>query len=54
MSALDDLTGENVDQSGEDELEALAHEGLNSGALVECSSGYWEEERRRLNERLKE
>jgi hypothetical protein len=35
------------------ELEALALEGLNSGAPIEPASGYWEEKHRRLVERLK-
>ena len=37
----------------EDELEALALEGLNSGEAIEVGQGYWEEKHRRLDERLK-
>ena len=42
------------DQAAEDELEALALEGLNSGDPIEIGPGYWEEKHRRLEERLKE
>ena len=42
-----------ADQRAEDELEALALEGLNSGEAVEVGTGYWEEKHRRLDERLK-
>ena len=42
-----------ADQRAEDELEALALEGLNSGDAVEVGTGYWEEKHRRLDERLK-
>ncbi len=38
----------------EDELEALALEGLNSGDPIEIEPGYWEEKHRRLEERLKQ
>ena len=41
------------DQSAEEELEALALEGLNSGDLIEPGAGYWEEKHRLLDERLK-
>lgn len=41
-----------ADQRAEDELEALALEGLNSGETVEVGTGYWEEKHRRLDERL--
>ncbi|MEO7651197.1 MAG: type II toxin-antitoxin system ParD family antitoxin [Bryobacteraceae bacterium] len=41
------------DQAAEDELEALALEGLNSGGPIEIGPGYWEEKHRRLAERLK-
>ena len=41
------------DQTAEDELEALALEGLNSGGPIEVSPSYWEEKHRRLEERLK-
>jgi hypothetical protein len=43
----------NADQAAEEELEALALEGLNSGAPIEVGPGYWEEKHRRLDERLK-
>ncbi len=43
----------NADQSAEEELEALALEGLNSGVSIEVGQGYWEEKHRRLDERLK-
>jgi hypothetical protein len=43
----------NADQAGEEELELLALEGLNSGAPIEVGPGYWEEKHRRLDERLK-
>jgi antitoxin ParD1/3/4 len=42
-----------AEQRAEDELEALALEGLNSGEPIEVSLGYWEEKHRRLDERLK-
>ena len=41
------------DQEAEEELEALALEGLHSGDPIEVGSGYWEEKHRRLEERLK-
>ena len=41
------------DQAAEEELEALALEGLNSGDPIEVGPGYWEEKHRRLEERLK-
>ncbi len=41
------------DQSAEDEIGALALEGLNSGDPIEVGPGYWEEKHRRLEERLK-
>jgi len=41
-----------ADQQAEDELEALALEGLNSGEPVEVGPGYWEDKHRRLDERL--
>jgi hypothetical protein len=43
-----------ADQSGEEELEILALEGLNSGDPIPVGLGYWEEKRRRLEERLKQ
>jgi len=39
------------DQQAEEELEALALEGLNSGESTEGDERYWEEKRRRLVER---
>ncbi len=39
------------DQAAEDELEAIAIEGLNSGDSIETDRRYWEEKRRRLIER---
>jgi uncharacterized protein YoaH (UPF0181 family) len=42
-----------VDQEAEEEIEALAVEGLNSGEPIEVGPGYWEEKHRRLDERLK-
>ena len=45
-------SGMPITQSAEDELQALALEGLNSGAPIESGPGYWEEKHRRLDERL--
>jgi hypothetical protein len=42
-----------TEQSAEEELEALALEGLNSGDPLPVGPGYWEEKHRRLDERLK-
>ena len=42
-----------ADQSAEEEIETLALEGLDSGAPIEMGPNYWEEKRRRLDERLK-
>lgn len=42
-----------AEQEGADEMEALALQGLNSGAPIEIGTGYWEEKHRRLEERLK-
>ncbi len=39
------------DERAEEELEALALEGLNSGESIEVGEKYWEEKRRRLIER---
>jgi hypothetical protein len=36
-----------------DELQSLALEGLNSGDPIEGGPAFWEERRRRLEERLK-
>ena len=40
------------DERAEEEIEALALQGLNSGDPIEIRLGYWEEEHRRLDERL--
>jgi hypothetical protein len=42
-----------ADQDAEDELEALAIEGLDSGEPIEVGSGYWEDKHRQLDERFK-
>ncbi len=42
-----------AEQRAEDELEALALEGLNSGEPIEVGLGYWENKHRMLDERLK-
>ncbi|MEP6961292.1 MAG: type II toxin-antitoxin system ParD family antitoxin [Acidobacteriota bacterium] len=42
-----------AEQMAEEELEALALEGLNSGEPIEVGPGYWNEKHRRLDERLK-
>ena len=42
-----------ADQQGMEELEALALEGLESGAPIEAGPTYWQEKHRRLDERLK-
>ena len=39
------------DQQAEEELEALALEGINSGESIEPDEKYWEQKRRRLVER---
>lgn len=41
------------DQAAEDEIEALALEGLHSDDPIEVGPGYWEERHRRLEDRLK-
>ena len=41
------------DQQAEEELEALALEGLNSGESIKVDARYWEEKRRLLLERQK-
>ena len=43
----------NADQSAEEEIEALALEGLHSGEPIQVEPGYWEDKHRRLNERMK-
>jgi hypothetical protein len=42
-----------ADQTAEEELESLALEGVNSGDPIQVGPGYWEEQHRRLDERLK-
>jgi hypothetical protein len=42
-----------ADQAAEDELEALALEGLNSGDFIAVGPGFWEKVHRELDERLK-
>jgi hypothetical protein len=41
-----------AEQQAEDELEALALEGLHSGEPIELGPGYWEDKHRWLDERL--
>jgi hypothetical protein len=41
-----------AEQEAEDELEALALEGLASGDSIEIGPGYWEAKHRQLDERL--
>jgi hypothetical protein len=41
-----------AEQQAEDEIEALALEGLNSGEPIEVGPGYWQDKHRRLDERL--
>lgn len=43
-----------ADQQGMDELEALAIEGLESGAPINVGPAYWQEKHRRLDERLQQ
>jgi hypothetical protein len=42
-----------AEQSAEDELTALALEGLNSGEPIEVGPGYWEAKREKLDARLR-
>jgi len=42
-----------ADQQGMEELEALALEGIESGAPFEAGPSYWHEKHRQLDERLK-
>ncbi len=42
----------NADQVAEEELEALALEGLNSGPAIEVGPGFWDQLHRDLDERL--
>jgi hypothetical protein len=39
------------DEAAEEELEALALEGLNSGQSIEGSASYWDEKRRLIIDR---
>jgi antitoxin ParD1/3/4 len=41
------------EEQADEELERLALEGLNSGEPIKITSGYWEEQHRRLEQRLK-
>jgi hypothetical protein len=43
-----------AEQQAEEELEALALQGLHSGEPIEIGPGYWEDKHRRLDERLNE
>jgi hypothetical protein len=43
----------NADQAAEEELEALALEGLNSGRAIKAGPEFWEDLHRELDERLK-
>jgi hypothetical protein len=42
-----------ADQSAEEELESLALDGLHSGDPIPVEHGYWEEQHRRVDDRLK-
>lgn len=42
-----------ADQMAEDELTALALEGINSGKPIEPPPGHWNDKHRRLDERHK-
>jgi len=42
-----------ADQEAIEELEALAIEGLESGAAVEAGPSYWQDKHRILDERLR-
>jgi hypothetical protein len=42
-----------ADQSAEDELAALASEGLNSGDPIEPGPGYWEAKHQKLDGRIR-
>jgi hypothetical protein len=43
----------NADQAAEEELEALALEGLNSGPAIKAGREFWQELHGELDERLK-
>jgi plasmid stability protein len=42
-----------AEQSAEDELTALALQGVDSGNPIEVGPGYWEAKHRKLDERLR-
>jgi hypothetical protein len=42
-----------TEEQADEELERLALKGLNSGEPIETPSTYWEEQHRRLDQRLK-
>lgn len=42
-----------ADQEAIEELEALAVEGLESGAAIEAGPSYWQDKHRQLDERLR-
>lgn len=42
-----------AEQSAEDELTALALDGLDSGQPIEVGPGYWEAKRQKLDARLR-
>jgi hypothetical protein len=42
-----------ADQQAIEELEALALDGLESGAPIEVGPSYWQDKHRQLDERLK-
>jgi hypothetical protein len=42
-----------ADERAEEELSALALEGLNTGTAMEVGPDYWQDKHRRLDERLK-
>jgi len=42
-----------AEQSAEDELTALALDGVNSGDPIEVGPGYWEAKHQELDERLR-
>jgi len=42
-----------TEQTAEDELAALASEGLNSGDPIEPGPGYWEAKHQKLDARLR-
>jgi hypothetical protein len=42
-----------ADEQAEEEIEALALEGLRSGEPIHADAAYWEDKHRRLDERLR-